>query len=608
MRPRLSFLGLLFLVAGGFFTACSRAETQPAPTPIIEIVQVFITATPRPTATPTNTSTPTQTSTPTPTPTPTAIPALITGDPLASLAAEPVPQVGAVCGFVDYFDFPIDPPEAEMARGGGDYGVHRERYQGNHAGEDWGLPSRDNLGEPVYVIGHGVVTYSQPYGWGLDQGTVIVRHTFRDGRTVYSFYGHLDPPSVVLRPGDCLKRGDTVGNIGDPTGRPHLHFEIRLHNPDTPGPGYWSVNPTLAGWLPPSQTIWENRITGQTGTIWSRVPAEGSRWLGTAGETLLVVEEEELRALSRSDGHIIWRHEFETSSPILLLSTQKGLVYQADSSGHLNAYTLPTPEEAAGWNNLKIELSLAWELEREVSDSPVMLPLPGGGMVMADRDTTTALSPEGEVLWSTGSLFTLADWVLAGDQVIVSSVGESPTLWRITDSGSETLAEGIGGSLALAGARLFVYAPAGLYWVALESGVVEKIHTLSNAVQFNQTILPLPDGGVLVAHADPFDRRILAFEADGSLRWERSIKTLGTSAQFLSEEGEIYVLVEALQSSAAVAHLYRIDLFDGTLTDMFKGGTRTSVRNAGWVAGLESGEILLQIGGGHMVLFDPAGE
>ena len=70
------------------------------------------------------------------------------------------------------------------------------------------------------------MTYAQPNGWGADKGAVIVQHTFRDGRRILSFYGHLDPPSVELRTGQCTERGDLVGAIGDPRSPPHLHFEI----------------------------------------------------------------------------------------------------------------------------------------------------------------------------------------------------------------------------------------------------------------------------------------------------------------------------------------------------------------------------------------------
>ena len=71
---------------------------------------------------------------------------------------------------VDVLDFPLNPPDAINTSGGGDFGVYRERYQGNHTGEDWGLQDRQNFGATVYAIGHGMVTYAQPRGWGRDGG------------------------------------------------------------------------------------------------------------------------------------------------------------------------------------------------------------------------------------------------------------------------------------------------------------------------------------------------------------------------------------------------------------------------------------------------------
>ncbi|NUM47849.1 MAG: peptidoglycan DD-metalloendopeptidase family protein [Anaerolineales bacterium] len=597
----------LFAIFALMLAACARGETPPlaSPTPRGDRTPAEATATPRPTVTPTLTPsrTPTPTPTFTPTPTATAQPIAISGDPLAVLVAEPISQPGAVCGFVDYFDFPIDPPDAERGRGGGDYGVYRQRYQSNHAGEDWGYQSGDNLGQPVYVIGHGVVTYSQPYGWGLDQGTVIVRHTFRDGGTVYSFYGHLDPPSVTLRPGDCLVRGDTVGNIGDPTGRPHLHFEIRLHNPDTPGPGYWSVDPTLAGWLPPSQTIWENRIEGQAGTVWTRVPVEGtSTWVGQAGATGVVMEASELRALNLTDGRVIWRHKLETNFPTVLLSAEAGVVYLADPLGHVEALTLPTPEMMAEWNNTLVVLDPAWAQDLGVNGSPTLMPLPGGGVVMAVlRQTTVAFSPAGEVLWGAEGFPGIADWKVDGTRVVFSTEGANPAVWVATKAGIESLVEGVGGMLAVDGLGVWVYASDGLFRLE-ESGEARAVSLLSEAVQLTRNLVALPEGGVLIAHADRADRRVLAFDGAGQLRWERSVEALGSNPRFVTVAG---VVLLWLEEGEGVVNLYRVNMADGALTHLFRGGTRTPARGSTWIVPLAPAQLVFQIGGGHLVGFDP---
>lgn len=598
---------ILFVIFVLLLAGCARVETPPIPSPTsrVESVPVEATATPRLTSTPTATPTRTPTATPSPTPTATAQPIAISGDPLAVLVAEPISQPGAVCGFVDYFDFPIDPPDAELGRGGGDYGVYRQRYQSNHAGEDWGYQSGDNLGQPVHVIGHGVVTYSQPYGWGLDQGTVIVRHTFRDGDTVYSFYGHLDPPSVTLRPGDCLVRGETVGNIGDPTGRPHLHFEIRLHNPDTPGPGYWSVDPTLAGWLPPSQTIWENRIEGQAGTVWTRVPAEGtSTWVGQAGETGLVMEASELRALNLTDGRVIWRHKLMTNFPTVLLSAEAGVVYLADPLGHVEALTLPTPEIMAEWNNTLVVLDPAWVQDLGVNGSPTLMPLPGGGVVMAVlRQTTVAFSAEGERLWEAEGMLTVSDWLLHADELVFSTGGVTPAVWEATADGVNLLAEGVGGQLAGTGDAWFVYALEGVYRLGRE-GTVTQVYAFGRGTGLG-TVVTLPEGGVLIVHPEVGGARLLAFGETGGLVWERALTGIEGGQPRVVRGGEaFFLLTQERQGSAAILHVYQVDVSDLALVEVFVGGTRTADRGETWIEAPAPAELLLQIGGGHMLLLD----
>ncbi|MCK4724790.1 MAG: M23 family metallopeptidase, partial [Anaerolineales bacterium] len=200
-------------------------------------MKIYITATPDISKKVISSVTPRQTATISPSPTPTA-PGFREIDEITEhFAVSPISQPGAPCGFGDYFDFPLDAPDGAAAQGGADYNIYRSRYGKFHTGEDWRYSRIPNFRAPVYSVGHGVVTYAEPLGWGADQGVIIIQHTFRDGLQVLSFYGHLDPPSVNLNPGDCVQRGDWIGSIGNPRSSPHLHFEIRSHMPFGPGPG-----------------------------------------------------------------------------------------------------------------------------------------------------------------------------------------------------------------------------------------------------------------------------------------------------------------------------------------------------------------------------------
>ena len=77
-------------------------------------------------------------------------------------------------------------------------------------------------GAPIYAADNGIVAYT---GTGIKGfgNLVLVKHS--DGWT--TAYAHVD--RVLVRRGDTVKRGETIGTIGS-TGkvtRPQLHFEIR---------------------------------------------------------------------------------------------------------------------------------------------------------------------------------------------------------------------------------------------------------------------------------------------------------------------------------------------------------------------------------------------
>ncbi len=127
----------------------------------------------------------------------------------------------------DGFDYPVGIPH------GYGYRTARGFSPGGHMGEDWnGRGGGDtDLGDPVYAIANGIVIFSENYGRGWGNVTII-RHAFRS-RTgqihfIDSLYGHLKHRPLSV--GQKVTRGDKVGSIGKgPYGMydAHLHFEIR---------------------------------------------------------------------------------------------------------------------------------------------------------------------------------------------------------------------------------------------------------------------------------------------------------------------------------------------------------------------------------------------
>ena len=406
----LSFALILLL------SACNQTDSRPqTPTPI-----ALITVTPSPapatatytvTPSPTSTLTPTSTATPTltPTPTPTAIPLTVLGDPRAALLQAPFSQPGAPCGLVDIFDFPVGPPDGTGFGGGGDFGVFRSRYDKFHAGEDWWATSRgDSFGRPVYSIGHGLVTYAQPEGWGRDKGVIIIQHTFANGETVLSFYGHLDPPSFLVAAGDCVTRGEQLAQIGRPRSSPHLHFEIRTQAPYDTLTGYWPEDPTLVGWLPPSATIWNQRLSASPYTVWTRpFAAANTQGIGVLDDgTWVVLEAGQLLGLNPANGRVLWRLEREEGDVFAAaLDARSRVVYVADRAGHLQTISLRQTEDQPA-------LTLLWQADLHTTGTPTLLPLAEGGIVAITRQRFMSYDPEGNQLWDEASVGQLFTWTL----------------------------------------------------------------------------------------------------------------------------------------------------------------------------------------------------
>jgi murein DD-endopeptidase MepM/ murein hydrolase activator NlpD len=159
----------------------------------------------------------------------------------------------------DGFDFPVGKPNAD-----GYYKSRGLRLRApQHFGEDWnGRSGGDSdLGDPVYAIADGVVTFAHDVrtGWGK---LVLTRHAYRDkegGEVKYvdTLNAHLD--TMLVKVGQMVKRGQQIGTIGTNYGMypAHLHFEMR-HN-ITIGVVRSSVPADMVNWVDPTDFINRHR-------------------------------------------------------------------------------------------------------------------------------------------------------------------------------------------------------------------------------------------------------------------------------------------------------------------------------------------------------------
>ncbi|WP_420631018.1 M23 family metallopeptidase [Candidatus Leptofilum sp.] len=600
-KPTTFFTILLLFVV----VACSNASA-PTVAPVASVNTPPASATPSitqtftavPTGTPTNTPTPTITPSPTPTPTATAVPLTVGNHLRSQQTSDPVPNGNAACGFVDLFDFPIDPPDAaNVSRGGGDFGVFRSRFDKFHAGEDWGGPNnRPNLGTPVYSIGHGLVTYAQPLGWGRDKGVVIVEHTFANGRTVLSFYGHLAPDSVVLTPGTCVQRGQLVGLIGQPRGFPHLHFEVRTQAPYQTLTGYWPEDPRTQGWLWPSQEIWTARVAAVPGVAWARPFSDrGTQAIGQLdADSYLLLESKQLHRLNMSNGRSnpidFGREEIDAA---LHQTTSQLLVLAERNNDLLAAYSWP-------------DLIQQWEIDLPINSPPTLLPLPDGNFLALTRNNMTAVSATGNILWTEALNSPLLDWQITNDALYLTTDGNNGRLWRVQSNQAEVIVE-LSGKIALRGGGLWLYHREGLYQINIGDQTSVNLVTILPTGTLNRgALLPLPDGSLLLAHADPADRRLLQFGADGSLLWERSYRAeISGNVTLHLVDGRPYLAASGVGGSSGFLTVYTIEQSQNRLTAVFAGGSRTPASNDMWVTAAADNQLLINVGGGPLALFQP---
>lgn len=595
-----------FLLAG-----CKVASPDaPAASPPRSQAAALVTPTAAPTATATPLPSPTPTATPSPTatatPTATPLPLTVSGDPRAAILHNPEPQENALCGIVDLLDFPLDPPDAlDVSYGGQGFGRFRSRYNLFHAGEDWQLlHGRSNLGVPVYAIGHGRVTYAHPYGWGTDQGTIIIRHTFADGSTVLSFYGHMDPDSVTLRAGDCVVRGQKIAEIGQPRTPPHLHFEIRTHMPDEPGPGYWGSDPTEAGWLPPSQFIWDNRMAAMPGVAWTRPgAAAGPQFIDVVnGDTLLALEDDQLVGVNLADGRLRWRRAYTGTVSGITVDANQALLYVVTRPGQVTAYPLLAADQAT----TALAEEPLWQIELDRLVSPTLWPLPGGGVVVAVRQDLTALAASGEALWWAKLAQPPADWLLTADQLILTVTGRQGPIYALTASGVQTWPIPLNGRPTSVGNQIWLTTYDGLYRLDPLTMTADRLYQLPRTTFGAASLVALPDGGALLAHRDLGGGRLVALRPDGTIQWQRAYTQPEVAEmQLLRHNGQPYLLVQTGSDITTQIMLYAIDLQNPALRHIFTGGTRTPRPGGNWLVSANDALLLINVGGGSMAALNP---
>lgn len=463
---------------------------------------------------------------------------LLAGSLLLACALLAAPARGQdECGVAASLIYPVDTAVFRLAQ---DFGARSPRHQGRyHTGEDW-VPPRDEaygVGQPVRAAAAGRVTYSAPLGWGRDGGVVIIQHTFPDGSTLYTQYGHMVESGDHRFPAayTCVRQGDIIGAVGDVRPAPHLHFEVRASGPDTPGPGYTWDDPLAAGFRHPARIIQNWQTWMQPYALWRVELANGlARPPAELADHSLVYASGGRAVRITPDGRALWRLALER--PLAATLARDGLPLLAYADGRIQQV------------NLDGSLGERWDTGVPLAGPPliasadlIVFPVQGGGLAAFGPDLraplwTAAAEGIAPPLRAGAGSRLLAFIALDGHMLTLAHTGAALDFARLREPGS--LAAAPDGSL-------LVYTVGGLW-------------TLDAEGRWTPRTLSAPPGGarsaVLAAGAGLFlfDGAFLrAYDRDSAPLWQTELPGVSGAAALTDYSGTL-LLTTAAGDIAAV--------------------------------------------------------
>ena len=152
------------------------------------------------------------------------------------------------------FDFPIGSEHGALTYNAQPFTESR------HLGDDLNGIGGENsdLGDPVFAVADGRVIFAREAGPGWGNVLIMMHALEEEGvrKYVQSYYGHLQ--TMLVAPGQDVRRGQQIATIGNANGRywAHLHFEMREFLTPFTGPGY---REDTRGWISPTEFIRQHR-------------------------------------------------------------------------------------------------------------------------------------------------------------------------------------------------------------------------------------------------------------------------------------------------------------------------------------------------------------
>jgi hypothetical protein len=241
-----------------------------------------------------------------------------------------------------------------------------------------------------------------------------------------------------------------------------------------------------------------------------------------------------------------------------------------------------------------------WEAKLGEAGSVTLMPLPGGGIVASFRQKIFGFSAAGTLLWERDSAARAFDWVLSDERLVFSTIGEGGSMWTADEAGLVAATEPTSGHLVVVDDQVLVLGTNGVYRLDLEALSVDLLYALPKGLLERMDMVALPDGGVLLTHVNTYDRRLIALNGDGTLRWQRSFarSIQGQEHRLLVMDGRPYFVSSDRSAASNGVAVHAVDADGARLTRVFVASGRNPRREGMWVSATGDGRLLLSVSSG----------
>ncbi|NIR02163.1 MAG: PQQ-binding-like beta-propeller repeat protein, partial [Gemmatimonadales bacterium] len=293
--------------------------------------------------------------------------------------------------------------------------------------------------------------------------------------------------------------------------------------------------------------------------------------------TFVAVDGFRLVGIDVDGASLRWSQPISFASPAVMIDAGGSTLYTANRAGEVEAFRPPIRQDANPSPGDEPSLGSLWKFEHEGRGTPMLMPLPDGGVAVAVQNQMFGLSQGGRLMWKQDIDSRLFDWALTRERLLFTVSESDGPVWSVDRSGPMAWQAPVTGRVVVAGEGIFLYATDGIYRLDPETLDIERLYAFPRGFPSSGDIVALPDGGLLVAHQDAYDRRLIALNKDGTLRWERSVSGILRGWQRLLILGGRPFLVSQNYTSAASDEIsvFAIDLDSTELTRLFTAGSRS---------------------------------